>query len=89
MPHRGNVFHLRHAADGLKPAVGHSEEHCKAKHNLRVDYRHLHLKHKIDISAIDFHGYANANRRTHPVILLWRALKALTRTLHGRVFLRP
>jgi hypothetical protein len=81
MPHRKNVIQLTRTTDGLERTQAHLEQYRKDRAEgrpyLRVDYRHLHLKHKIDISTINFGGHANANQRTHPLAAIWRALKAV------------
>ena len=88
MSDRGNIYHLRWVKNLAVPAADQSGRQGKDKHPLHIDYRHLHLKHRIDISAINLGRHANANRRTPVLIAVWRALRRLAQTLEGRAFHR-
>jgi len=79
MPHRKKIIHLMRTENGLELTQPHIEHYHKylteSKHHLRIDYKHLHLKHKIDISTIDFDGHANINQKIRSLILIRRAIK--------------
>lgn len=88
MPHRHhrNVIDLvssRETAERTKAQLArYGRDRVEGRPHLTVDYRHLHLKHAIDLTVID-RAHANTNRRRGPVEGFWRLMASLRGLLTG------
>ena len=68
MPHRHhrNVIDLQSSRERAEHTRAQLDRYCRdraeGRAHLTVDYRHLHLKHAVDLRAVD-RSHANSNRR--------------------------